>query len=167
MGNWVYIENDKIIEVFESLPENWKNISNFSASENDKEFLKSLGWHPIEHGYIDYNSKTQRIIKDKLMFSNGKVTQSYIIENINSSEYYDNFMSKLREKRNRLLTESDFMCLYDLIISREEQYLMDVKEYRQQLRDLPEKFSDSGIYYDIFSVVYPDKPILNKYKLIN
>ena len=42
MANWAYVENNTVIEVFDNLPKNWRNISNLDAAEGDLEFLKSL-----------------------------------------------------------------------------------------------------------------------------
>ena len=44
---------------------------------------------------------------------------------------YDRAIADLRSKRNRLLAETDFYALSDVILSD------DMKTYRQELRDLP------------------------------
>ena len=41
-------------------------------------------------------------------------------------------LARLREKRNRLLTETDYLALSDNTLSD------DMRTYRQELRDLPE-----------------------------
>jgi hypothetical protein len=53
--------------------------------------------------------------------------------------------SELREQRNRLLAETDWMANSDVTMSPE------MAEYRQALRDLPETV-------DINNPVYPEKP---------
>ena len=45
---------------------------------------------------------------------------------------FDIAIGNLRDKRNRLLTETDFYALSDVTMSD------DMKTYRQNLRDLPE-----------------------------
>lgn len=58
----------------------------------------------------------------------------------------------IREERNRLLAETDYLLMPDYPLSEEE--LVEVKAYRQQLRDLTEQegFPDS--------VVFPPKPYI-------
>lgn len=167
MANWAFIENNQIIETHESLPKNWRNISNLDVSENNKDFLQSLGWYVIEHQHIDYDYNSQCLCHDKLIFTDGKITQTYKILDKNPDVLYTEFMQQIRETRNRLLQESDYMCLYDLVLTREKQYLIDVTEYRKKLRDFPENFPKNNNCYDIFSVVWPTKPILNNYNKIN
>jgi hypothetical protein len=55
-------------------------------------------------------------------------------------------MAKLREQRNRLLSETDWTANSDVTMSPE------VAEYRQALRDLPSTVS-------INNPIYPTKPI--------
>ena len=50
---------------------------------------------------------------------------------VNPPETLDNALSSLRFKRNRLLSETDWMANSDVVMSDEW------KTYRQQLRDLP------------------------------
>ena len=68
-------------------------------------------------------------------------------------------MKLLREKRNKLIAETDWTQLkvIDLDIIREKNW----KNYRQALRDLPAKSNpklDSYGNLDMSSVVWPDKP---------
>ena len=68
-------------------------------------------------------------------------------------------MKLLREKRNKLIAETDWTQLkdIDLDIIRERNW----KNYRQALRDLPSKSNpklDSFGNLDMSSVVWPDKP---------
>jgi hypothetical protein len=58
-------------------------------------------------------------------------------------------MTGLREKRNRLLTETDFYALSDVTMSAE------MTTYRQELRDLPSGLSTVS---DVENVTWPTKP---------
>jgi len=58
-------------------------------------------------------------------------------------------IEKLREKRNILLTETDFYALSDVTMSE------DMTTYRQELRDLP---SGLSTVEDVKNVTYPTKP---------
>lgn len=76
MANYAYIENDNIIGVHDSLPENWRNISNFFALENDPEYLKSLGWHKIEKVIPEYDPEYQKLDDMFHWIDNGVVYES-------------------------------------------------------------------------------------------
>ena len=62
---------------------------------------------------------------------------------------YDRAIAKLREDRNRLLTETDFYALSDVTISD------DMKTYRQELRDLP---SGKDTLDKVNNTTFPTKP---------
>lgn len=65
-------------------------------------------------------------------------------------------MYRLREKRNKLLTESDWTQVGDVDLASKEEW----KTYRQALRDLPSVSVDAA--YDengnLINVEYPQKP---------
>lgn len=63
-------------------------------------------------------------------------------------DYSDGYWEDLRNKRNRLLAETDFYGLPDVTMPEE------IRVYRQQLRDLPANTEDP------LSVVWPAKPTL-------
>ena len=58
-------------------------------------------------------------------------------------------LKDLREKRTRLLAETDFYALSDVTMSA------DMTTYRQDLRDLP---SGLSTVEDVNTVTYPTKP---------
>ena len=57
-------------------------------------------------------------------------------------------MDSVRQKRNALLKESDWVGLADAVVKNKEQWL----SYRQALRDLPQSFSSPQ------EVIWPEKP---------
>jgi hypothetical protein len=62
---------------------------------------------------------------------------------------FDIAIGNLREKRNRLLTETDFYALSDVTMSD------DMKTYRQELRDLP---SGKDTVDKCNNATFPTKP---------
>ena len=62
---------------------------------------------------------------------------------------FDIAIGNLREKRNRLLTETDFYALSDVTMSD------DMKTYRQALRDLPDGLDTVD---KVNNKAYPNKP---------
>ena len=47
MTVYAHIENNEITGVYDTLPDNWRNISNFMGLAGETEFLYSLGWRTI------------------------------------------------------------------------------------------------------------------------
>ena len=74
--------------------------------------------------------------------------QNTRITNYNNSAF-DREISKLRENRNKLLAETDYLALSDQTLSAE------MNTYRQQLRDLTNGLTTVD---DVNNVVYPTKP---------
>ena len=61
MYNWAVVAEDEIIEYHWGVPTNWRHISNLAASQNDLEFMKSVGWFPVIQQSVDFDSSTQEI----------------------------------------------------------------------------------------------------------
>lgn len=154
MKKFGYIENNEIKESG-PLPNVWNNISNFSALENDLEYLKSLGWLPIQT--ISDNKpiveNIEYIIEDnvikEIITSRDKTQEE--IEGENNQSIIDKW-STIRVIRDNLLRESDVEILPD---KWEEMDLPNKTlwaSYRKQLRDIPQVFSNPE------DVVWPNKP---------
>ena len=62
---------------------------------------------------------------------------------------FDRALEQLRNKRNRLLAETDFYALQDVSMTQ------DMTNYRQALRDLP---SGLTTVEDVEAVTWPTKP---------
>lgn len=60
--------------------------------------------------------------------------------------------NKIREKRNQLLAETDYLMLGDVWNNMSNKQQSDILAYRQALRDLPSTITD------IDNVIYPEKP---------
>ena len=70
-------------------------------------------------------------------------------ERIWSEGTFDRAMVRLRDKRNRLLADTDFYALSDVTMSE------DMETYRQELRDLPDGLTTVE---DVENVTWPTKP---------
>ena len=86
----------------------------------------------------DYDVSRQKIRESLPTFSNNQCHQTWVIEELTDQEKQEIFDSKskeVREKRNTLLKDSDWVLMIDspLPLAKKESY----KIYRQQLRDLP------------------------------
>lgn len=63
---------------------------------------------------------------------------------------YKKLAKEIRNKRDKLLTETDWTQVTDTVLNTEKQ--QEYKEYRQQLRDIPEQQEFP------YHVVFPEKP---------
>ena len=59
MIGWAYVENGQVVELYHSLPINWKNVSNFFALENDTVSLRNLGWYPVQNNTLELQKNQQ------------------------------------------------------------------------------------------------------------
>ena len=64
----------------------------------------------------------------------------------------DRAMASLRQKRNRLLAETDFYALSDVAMSEA------MTTYRQDLRNLPATLAADATADDVEAVTFPTKP---------
>lgn len=154
MANWAHVQNNEIKELHDFLPKSWKNISGLRLSENDTEFLKSLGWYKIEKTN-DYNSSMYVIQSFEYKYVDGKVIETLVlIERPQSpTKSKSEFLDELRLVRNEKLKESDWTQLIDCPLSKSEVKRWSV--YRQYLRDLPELYESNGVLF-LDEVQWPD-----------
>lgn len=61
MANYAYVENENIVGVYDNLPKNWKNYSNFSSLESDLDYLNSIGWYKIVDNTPQYDPASQKV----------------------------------------------------------------------------------------------------------
>lgn len=67
-----------------------------------------------------------------------------------NEEKINNEWKKIRNKRDSLLKETDYLIMPDYPISQENKEL--IENYRNELRNLPQNFDDP------FIVTFPKKP---------
>ena len=174
MTYWAYVENDQDIKEHSRLPVSWNNISNFQALENDKEFLRQLGWYelvddtvPISNNTLQYHDAPQYTVDHEA----GLVRKNCpIIERAPEPEpaievepNRDEFFAALRQERRARLLASDWTQTVDLQAIRDEEWKAAWANYRQQLRDLPELYMQEG-YLDIThidQITWPVEPGLD------
>jgi len=61
MANWALIENHEITELHDSLPRDWRNISGLHLQHENLEWLRDIGWLPIQHAVVEYDVDRQEI----------------------------------------------------------------------------------------------------------
>lgn len=71
MTVYAYVVDGKVDSVYDKLPDNWKNISNFFALEGEDKYLESLGWYKIQRQecsvFMMWKDPTYRFIDGKVI----------------------------------------------------------------------------------------------------
>lgn len=83
MSNYALVENDNIVGVYNDLPLNWKNVSNFYLLKDEDEYLKTLGWYKIVKSTPEYNPATHTLENTSHRFENNNVYEIHNIVAIN------------------------------------------------------------------------------------
>ena len=169
MANWALVENDKIVQTLDNLPDTWKNVSGLNKSSDDIGFLASLGWLYIEKQHQSFNSNTHEVASYHHEYINGKVIETIqlrekqevqIVQSpdpVSFSSPEPRFLQKIRQKRNELLQASDWTQLTDVQSSMTDEEKYRWNQYRQDLRDFPEQYQNSGRSgVDFNRIVWPD-----------
>ena len=172
MANYAHIENNEITGVYDLIPDNWRNISNFSALD-DLPFMQTLGWRVIIKDVPYFDSNTQRLGNPQYKIENDNVIETFEVidlpvyvqpEPVEPTEEqllqikinrHINAMAQLRMKRDTLLTATDFTQLADVMTLNGEQLTAAYNTYRQELRDLPGLYDIDPEFVDESTVVYP------------
>jgi len=155
---WVFIEDGIIKERQEFLPVNWGNITNLYLSENDLDYLKSLGWYKVTPRYSSYDNKTSRIQHYEYSIEGDNVFEINIVvprAEADMQERYDLFMSDLRKERDKRLAETDWTQLQDVKDSHTDTWNNSWATYRNSLRNITNSFNN---YSDIGEIIWPIKP---------
>lgn len=164
MARYAYVENDQVLELYDYLPDNWRNISGFKFLASSIEELNARGWYMVQQVPYTIDPDIERLDGYDYTFSNGLVTETARIVSIpvirrkTFSEKKQEFMQELRDIRNSLLDESDWTQLPDVLPVRNQSWLDSWKTYRQALRDLPAVYKAPEPTVKIRQVVWPEKP---------
>jgi hypothetical protein len=169
MANWVHIKNNEITGHYDSLPNNWKNISGLNLAANDLPFLKSLGWYPVTKQSESWNDLTHYVNGYDYEIREDDVLESIILsekqpelqEEFSTLKY--RFVEQLRSERNKLLVNSDWTQLQDVQNSFDEETKNKWIVYRQQLRDITQEYSNN----EIVNIEQVNWPTLQKLNVIN
>lgn len=154
MAKWALVENNEVIEYHDQLPRNWRNHSGLYLSENDIEFLNSLGWYEIEKEQEEFDSYRFRLIGHTFSFNGTKVIAHMELHEITDEERQANippqqieqqievvdFVTQMRQERDKKLQECDWVMSADVIEKYGQEWYEKWKIYRQTLRDLPQMY---------------------------
>lgn len=132
------IENNNIVEIYNVLPESWRNVSNFN-SLTDQE-LSDLSWtgnegcsfYPVETNARPSFNPLYEIFEPEYSIDHDakKVTGSWVQFPVETEKAWD----IIREQRTARLSATDWTQLSDSPLSEEEKNAY--VDYRQKLRDI-------------------------------
>jgi hypothetical protein len=161
MTIYAHIEDGTITGRYDLLPTNWRNISNFYTLEGEDEYLHSLGWRKIIKDTTEFDSSRYRQGEATYSIVDDTVVESIpLIEIIDNSENdrianHIKSLETLRAKRDKLLSDTDFTQLNDVIALNGSEVTQAYITYRQELRDLPTSYENDPNFTDERTVVYP------------
>ena len=146
---YIYIENNQVQDSPKELPINWKNISNFYLLDNQK--LKQNGWYPYRLVEIQLN--VNEIINGSNIVIEENEVVEYQTKRLKTQQELENETEgqwvRIRRKRTRYLTETDWTQLPDSPLTNQKQTEWQI--YRQALRDITSQLSP-------FSISWPTPP---------
>jgi predicted metal-dependent hydrolase len=166
MANWVYVENNEVVEQHDLLPKNWKNISGLNLAVNDLPFLKSVGWYSVTKQHELYDESTHYISDYDYEIRENDVLEIITLterEPVPEEEFFNKkyrFIEELRNRRNKLLIDSDWSQLQDVQNKFDEITKNKWIIYRQSLRDIVQVYSENEIT-NIDQVEWPSLELQN------
>lgn len=162
MANYVYIQNNEILEYHDQLPKVWKHVSGLDLLDNDESTLNNLGWYKVEPQFADYDPNEKYIKEYSYQIVDNKVHQVPVLDNVapidpaQEQVIFDNLLNNIRVERDRLLAESDWTQCIDVQAIQTTEWKTAWALYRQQLRDIPNQCISGEI--NIRSIIWPSKP---------
>lgn len=143
--------NNVIVEGPKDLPQNTENISNFNLLGLEE--LKQYGWLPYR--LVSNKSNDKILVSKNIEILENEVVETEIYRDLTIQEIEEkqNIIlqrkwNQVRQKRNGLLRDCDWTQLDDSPVTKTTWL-----SYREQLRNLPQNFSDPD------SVIWPQPPI--------
>ena len=167
MANFAYIENGEVVGVYDQLPENWKNISNFYTLSTEESYLSTLGWYKIRQEVPEYGAG-QRLGKLKYIFDGSSVKETFEVETIpeqpavvrteaqiaaDQAAVMENQWSYVRHQRDTMMADTDWRYLrYD----RELRLGLTPTDDIQKLDLYMQALADITQQSDPFNIVWPE-----------
>ena len=161
MANYAFVENGNITGVYDLLPLNWQNISNFQAMAGDEVALKNLGWYVIQKVLPDYDSETQKLDLPKHYIQDDVVYETLEVIDLappmpgpTAEELLAQAWSDLRSRRDQYIADFDWrISRYNremlLGITPTSDDILAMQTYIQALAELPQNTVDP------FAVAWP------------
>lgn len=138
MYNWAVIKDNIITEYHYEVPENWRHISNLASSRDDLDFMRSVGWFPVQPLVVEFDPTTHEISGHDYRLSGDCVVAHPII------------VERIRDLHNTQDTTQD-------------QILMPLAELKAQLDLWESKLSESALEKLAALFVTKDSQIIDRF----
>lgn len=165
MAIYAFVENNQIVEISDGLPQNWRNISNFFALENDINYLNSLGWQLVEKITPNYNPDNQQLTNWQYKLRNGQAifepdVEPYIppsAEEIAAAEaaHIANQWTAIRQERDRRMAEFEWRYTRyyrqeRLGVNPTTDQITNLDAYMQALADITQQTDPFNISWPVY-----------------
>jgi len=139
----------------------------FLTFDKNKKLISCASWVPNSHDSNEYVSMeldgefdgsyewtyTQKTVDGEIIYTPSKGDLIPVDKDEEKRKSNETALALMREKRDKLLSETDWWASSDLSGMSQER-----KDYRQKLRDLPETASPKLTDGELSGVTWPDKP---------
>lgn len=146
--DYILVQNNSIVGYPRPLPQNWMDVSNFHVLEEER--IRQYGWFPVR--VVTANkSETDVVTGQRFEITENEVIQYEEIRQKTQSELQDEIDGKwdnIKQERDKLLTETDWTQLADVVLKNLDEW----RKYRQELRDITSQ-------PDPNQIIWPTKPI--------
>ncbi len=163
MSKYAVITGNKIEELYDDIPKNWRNISGFNLL-SDKE-RSDLGFVSVKQSSIIYDPVRHNLISNNVEIdTNGEPFVNIVVTDKITEEEFIKFkvnesIDILRNIRNGLLNSSDWAMTVDNVEQRGDTWKNSWASYRKQLRDITDQYISVTEPFDPYSVVFPVIPV--------
>jgi hypothetical protein len=107
MAKYAYVVNGVIEEVFDSIPKNWKNISNFYVLSKEERSI--YGWCDVISVIAEYNPSTQYISNIRQYITDGNVYETADINNFTIETPVIEQLNQVDTSEDALLYQQQFI----------------------------------------------------------
>lgn len=161
MANYAHVENDQITGVYDSLPENWRNVSNFYALQGDTQTLESLGWFEIDKVVPEIDPSNQVLGPATHEIVNGRVVETYSVIDVLPPEppaplSADDQWVLIRSQRDQLMDAFEWRYTR---YARQQRLGLETTDDIQSLDAYMQALADITTQQDPFDIVWPEVPL--------
>jgi hypothetical protein len=173
MANYAFVENNKVVGVYDLLPKNWKNVSNFYLLSDEE--LAIFNWYRLIKVVPEYTPETQRLGNPTHEFNNGLAYEIFPVLDIEipiiqesvkyqpteqDIEYQrqlaiDNEWIKIRQTRDELMKNFEWRYTRYHRQSRlgitTTDAIEELDAYMQQLADITEQSDPFAVQWPTIS----------------
>jgi predicted enzyme involved in methoxymalonyl-ACP biosynthesis len=167
MTTYAHVENNTIQGVYDKLPKNWRNISNFYLLTDQE--IENFGWLKIIKTIPDINTVTQKIDNFRYELIDGKVFERYDILEIETtislpSVDLDEILAKqelekikqwnkVRENRDHLMREFEWRYTRHY---RQIRMELEPTDSIESLDEYMQSLADITLQEDPFNISWPE-----------